>query len=79
MGLNLNISRVIFSSLEKFDGDRRRNLTTGEIKQIAGRAGRYKVSEGFEGTGWWWVVVGIVVVVVHMRKEEDRGLLSFLL
>ncbi|CAM8986133.1 unnamed protein product [Rhodiola kirilowii] len=41
MGLNLNISRIIFSTMEKFDGEEIRNLTVSEIKQIAGRAGRY--------------------------------------
>ncbi|PIA45013.1 hypothetical protein AQUCO_01700518v1 [Aquilegia coerulea] len=41
MGLNLNISRIIFSTLEKFDGTEMRKLTVPEIKQIAGRAGRY--------------------------------------
>ncbi|OVA05418.1 Helicase [Macleaya cordata] len=41
MGLNLNISRIIFSKMEKFDGVDMRDLTVSEIKQIAGRAGRY--------------------------------------
>ncbi|KAK6913969.1 Suv3, C-terminal domain 1 [Dillenia turbinata] len=41
MGLNLNISRIIFSTLKKFDGEEMRDLTVSEIKQIAGRAGRY--------------------------------------
>lgn len=41
MGLNLNISRIIFSTLKKFDGISTRELTVPEIKQIAGRAGRY--------------------------------------
>ncbi|GAB2210240.1 hypothetical protein Droror1_Dr00015502 [Drosera rotundifolia] len=41
MGLNLNICRIIFSSLKKFDGMEMRDLTIPEIKQIAGRAGRY--------------------------------------
>ncbi|CAM0876200.1 unnamed protein product [Alopecurus aequalis] len=41
MGLNLNISRIIFSKLKKFDGICTRELTVPEIKQIAGRAGRY--------------------------------------
>lgn len=36
MGLNLNISRVIFSTLKKFDGACIRDLTVPEIKQIAG-------------------------------------------
>lgn len=41
MGLNLNIRRVVFSTLRKFDGTQERQLSTSEIKQIAGRAGRY--------------------------------------
>ncbi|TVU45058.1 hypothetical protein EJB05_04528 [Eragrostis curvula] len=41
MGLNLNISRIIFSTMKKFDGFGFRDLTISEIKQIAGRAGRY--------------------------------------
>lgn len=41
MGLNLAIRRVVFSSLSKFDGVEQRQLTAAEIKQVAGRAGRY--------------------------------------
>lgn len=41
MGLNLNIKRIIFSTIHKFDGTKTRPLTKLEIKQIAGRAGRY--------------------------------------
>ncbi|CAD6206617.1 unnamed protein product [Miscanthus lutarioriparius] len=41
MGLNLNISRIIFSTMMKFDGFCNRELTVAKIKQIAGRAGRY--------------------------------------
>lgn len=36
MGLNLNISRIIFSTMTKFDGIEERELTVSEIKQIAG-------------------------------------------
>ncbi|KAK3040549.1 hypothetical protein RJ639_028995 [Escallonia herrerae] len=42
MGLNLNISRIIFSTLKKYDGLQMRDLTVPEIKQISGRAGRYQ-------------------------------------
>ncbi|KAH0372256.1 P-loop containing nucleoside triphosphate hydrolase protein, partial [Aureobasidium melanogenum] len=42
MGLNLSIKRVIFESSSKFDGFRQRTLVVPDIKQIAGRAGRYK-------------------------------------
>jgi ATP-dependent RNA helicase SUPV3L1/SUV3 len=41
MGLNLSIKRVVFASLHKFDGSARRLLTAPEVRQIAGRAGRY--------------------------------------
>ncbi|OBT78170.1 hypothetical protein VF21_02661 [Pseudogymnoascus sp. 05NY08] len=44
MGLNLAIRRVIFESLSKFDGKSHRNIPISEIKQIAGRAGRYKTA-----------------------------------
>lgn len=42
MGLNLNIRRIVFSQVDKFDGQMTRKLTDTEIRQIAGRAGRYK-------------------------------------
>lgn len=38
MGLNLNISRIIFSTLKKFDGVEMRDLSVSEIKQIAGKS-----------------------------------------
>ncbi len=43
MGMNLPIRRVIFLEQDKFDGYERRPLKTEEIKQIAGRAGRYGI------------------------------------
>ncbi|GBD56463.1 helicase [Gluconobacter wancherniae NBRC 103581] len=47
MGLNLSIRRVVFSALKKFDGRQTRDLTSQEVKQIGGRAGRYgKHEEG---------------------------------
>jgi ATP-dependent RNA helicase SUPV3L1/SUV3 len=45
MGLNLSIKRVIFEATSKFDGSTHRLLPTSEIKQIAGRAGRYKTAQ----------------------------------
>ena len=41
MGMNLPIRRIVFLESEKYDGDITRMLTDAEIKQIAGRAGRY--------------------------------------
>ncbi len=43
MGMNLPIERVVFLESEKYDGDITRTLTDAEIKQIAGRAGRYGI------------------------------------
>ena len=40
MGLNLPIHRIVFLENSKFDGTSRRFLTSQEVKQIAGRAGR---------------------------------------
>ncbi len=44
MGLNLPINRLFFSTLEKYDGVSNRLLTISEVKQIAGRAGRFGFS-----------------------------------
>ncbi|KJP88145.1 hypothetical protein AK88_02262 [Plasmodium fragile] len=41
MGVNINIKRIIFYSLQKFDGDKLRQLYPSEVLQIAGRAGRF--------------------------------------
>ena len=43
MGLNLPVRRIVFLQADKFDGTSRRPLRTPEIKQIAGRAGRYGI------------------------------------
>ncbi len=48
MGLNLPIRRVLFSTLVKFDGQADRALDVSEVRQIAGRAGRF----GLHEEGW---------------------------
>jgi ATP-dependent RNA helicase SUPV3L1/SUV3 len=47
MGLNLDLDRVVFASLHKFDGKDVRRLDPAELAQIAGRAGRYTRDGGF--------------------------------
>lgn len=42
MGMNLPVRRIVFSALSKFIDDKENPLTFSEIKQIAGRAGRFK-------------------------------------
>lgn len=41
LGVNLQIQRIIFWRLAKFDGEGRRPLRASEIRQLAGRAARY--------------------------------------
>lgn len=60
MGLNLPIKRVIFLENEKFDGQKRRLLTSQEVKQIAGRAGRKGIYD-----------VGKVAFVTNIKKMWD--------
>ena len=48
MGLNLPVRRIVFLQTDKFDGTSRRPLKTSEIRQIAGRAGRFGIyAQGF--------------------------------
>jgi ATP-dependent RNA helicase SUPV3L1/SUV3 len=50
MGLNLPIRRVIFSTIVKYYDKQEHVITSSEIKQIAGRAGRFGLyEEGFFG------------------------------
>lgn len=42
MGMNLPVKRIVFSALSKFIDNKENPLTFSEIKQIAGRAGRFK-------------------------------------
>ena len=46
MGLNLSIKRIVFQAVTKWDGQsqRRVRLENPTVKQIAGRAGRYRVA-----------------------------------
>ncbi|CAK7236514.1 RNA helicase [Sporothrix bragantina] len=44
MGLNLEVKRVIFETATKHDGMAFRQLNVPEVKQIGGRAGRYRTA-----------------------------------
>ena len=51
MGVNLPIRRIIFMNLQKFDGEEIRYLTSQEVKQIGGRAGRNGIYDiGYVGS-----------------------------
>lgn len=50
MGVNLPIKRIIFMDIRKFDGREVRYLSSQEVKQIAGRAGRKGIyDKGYVG------------------------------
>ncbi|MEM7493748.1 MAG: helicase-related protein [Pseudomonadota bacterium] len=48
MGLNLDVDRIAFAGRAKFDGRRHRYLSSAELGQIAGRAGRFR-EDGYFG------------------------------
>ncbi|KAF7314986.1 ATP-dependent RNA helicase [Mycena indigotica] len=58
MGLNLKIRRIIFQSVHKFDGHRETVLSVSQMKQIAGRAGRFGMHDSPGG------------FVTTLRKED---------
>ena len=73
MGLNLPIRRVIFANIHKFDGLASRLLNATEVRQIAGRAGRFGIYE----TGF----VNIMedderFHIEHMLSTDDTSNLS---
>jgi ATP-dependent RNA helicase SUPV3L1/SUV3 len=73
MGLNLPIRRVIFANIHKFDGVASRLLNATEVRQIAGRAGRFGIYE-----------TGFVAIledderfhIEHMLNTDDNSNLS---
>lgn len=68
MGLNLPIRRVVFLRTSKFDGEQVRDLSAGEIRQIAGRAGRY----GLADSGWFTSERDMRFVQARMREEPKE-------
>lgn len=65
MGLNLPVKRIVFIQTDKFDGKNTRPLKNEEIRQIAGRAGRYGIYD-----------VGYVNAVGEEGLDYVRSLLS---
>ncbi|KKB33874.1 helicase-related protein [Bacillus thermotolerans] len=72
MGLNLPIRRIVFLKNEKFDGTRRRWLTSQEVKQIAGRAGR----KGIYPVGKV-AFVSNIDKMAHLLEKEDEPVTTF--
>ncbi len=81
MGLNLNIRRIVFSSLRKFDGSESRELTAQEVKQIGGRAGRHGRHETgvvavLAGAGSPASIRAMLAAPAAMRQAELRPLVQ---
>jgi len=73
MGLNLPIRRVIFASTYKFDGVASRLLNATEVRQIAGRAGRF----GVYATGYVNVLEDDEQYhIQHMLNADDTALIQ---
>lgn len=71
MGLNLEIRRVVLESVTKFDGNQNRLLTYPEIKQIGGRAGRYRTAQNPNGDATpGKKAVGLVTTMEHADLQS---------
>lgn len=70
MGLNLPIKRVVFAETKKFDGKEFRRLRATEIRQIAGRAGRY----GSDEPGRVGLIGATDGDIYHVRSALTEGL-----
>jgi len=60
MGINMPAKTVVFTSIEKYDGDEYRWLTGGEYIQMSGRAGRRGLDKR-----------GIVIMMANKKMEPD--------
>ena len=68
MGLNLPVRRIVFVQTTKFDGKQTRPLKTSEIRQIAGRAGRF----GLYDTGYVNAVGEDGLAFIREQFYEDE-------
>lgn len=62
MGINMPARTVIFSKVEKFDGDEFRWISGGEYIQMSGRAGRRGLDDK-----------GICILMADKKMEHDQA------
>jgi len=62
IGLNMPAKTVVFTAVQKWDGQSRRNLTSGEFIQMSGRAGRRGLDER-----------GIVIMMFDEKLEPPAA------
>ncbi|CDF89493.1 ZYBA0S04-05578g1_1 [Zygosaccharomyces bailii CLIB 213] len=71
MGLNLSIDRVIFTTDVKFNGKEMVELTSSNIKQIGGRAGRFKSDSAGKETPQGFITTFDSEVLSTVRKGME--------
>lgn len=62
IGLNMPAKTVVFTSVEKFDGEKTRYLTPSEFVQMSGRAGRRGLDDR-----------GIVIMMINDKMEPQTA------
>jgi ATP-dependent RNA helicase DOB1 len=62
IGLNMPAKTVVFTAVEKFDGESTRYLTPSEFVQMSGRAGRRGLDDR-----------GIVIMMINDKMEPDTA------
>ncbi len=60
MGINMPAKTVVFTSIEKFDGDEYRWISGGEFIQMSGRAGRRGLDDR-----------GVTIMIANKKLEPD--------
>lgn len=78
MGLNLEVKRVVFETVWKFDGIRNRVLSVPELKQIGGRAGRYRTAAQATQSAADDTATLSVEEMEATRKQESCGYVTTL-
>lgn len=79
MGMNLPVKRIVFSALSKFIDNKESPLTFSEIKQIAGRAGRFKRFPVGEVTTLNKVEDGLRILknaLTHTLSQSDKAMVG---
>ncbi|KAH8114194.1 P-loop containing nucleoside triphosphate hydrolase protein [Phellopilus nigrolimitatus] len=69
MGLNLKIKRIVFESTSKFDGVKQTTLSLSQLKQIAGRAGRYGLLHESDSGGTVTTLKDVDLPIVRKAVE----------
>ncbi|CAI4814420.1 CPA_1a_G0055610.mRNA.1.CDS.1 [Saccharomyces cerevisiae] len=71
MGLNLSIDRVVFTTNMKYNGEELMEMTSSQIKQIGGRAGRFKSRSASGGVPQGFITSFESKVLKSVRKAIE--------